>query len=220
MAIQLYTGLGSGNAYKAELMLHLLRLSYEPFNVSIPEGEHRKAEFLQLTPFGQIPVLVDNGQVFSDSQAILCYLARAYGGQDADQWFPQEPASMAAVVRWLSVAANEIQNGPTMARAAKLLHWPIDYDRAVKQSYRLLALMDQHLTQSNWLAAEHATIADVACYPYLLLAEEGGVDTGPFQAVEQWLRRVEQLPEFWPMPRIPGLPGIPLVPVPAEGEMS
>jgi glutathione S-transferase len=214
MGIKLYTGLGSGNAYKAELMLHLLGAPFEPVNVSVRQGEHRSPDFLKLNPFGQIPVLVDGSKVLTDSQAILAYLATAYAGRDAERWFPRDPLQLAAVMRWLSVAANEIQNTLTAARAVKLLGWPLDYDRAVKRGYDLLSLMDTHLREREWLAAAHATVADLACYPYIFLAAEGGVDTHPYAAVAAWLRRVESLPRFWPMPRIPNLPAVPLVPAP------
>ena len=210
----LYTGLGSGNAYKAELMLHLLNLSYEPVSISIPRGEHRQPQFLRLNRFGQIPVLVDDGLVLTDSQAILAYLATAYGGDEAARWFPREAVLLASTMRWLSVATNEIQNTLTAARAVKLLHWPLDYDRATRRSYELLALMDDHLASREWLSASWPTIADIACYPYILLAAEGGIDTRPYAAVEGWLRRIEGLPRFWAMPRIPNLPPVPLVPPP------
>lgn len=214
MPLKLYTGLGSGNAYKAELMLHLLDVPFETVSVSIPRGEHRNAEFLRLNPFGQIPVLVDDNTVLTDSQAILAYLATAYGSSASERWWPRQPVALAAVMRWLSVAANEIQNTLTAARAVKLLRWPLDYDRAVSRAYALLELMDDHLQQRDWLATPQATVADVACYPYVLLAAEGGIDTRPYGSVEAWLRRVESLPRFWPMPRIPNLPAIPLVPPP------
>jgi glutathione S-transferase len=216
MTIKLYTGLGSGNAYKAELMLHLLNVPYEPIAVSIPKGEHARPEFRALTPFGQIPVLVDGTEVYTDSQAILCYLARAYGGASADQWLPTEPRQLARVVRWLSVAANEIQNGLTLARAIKRLGWERNYANAVARGYKLLELMDQHLQNRHWLALENVSVADIACYPYVLLAPEGGIDIAPYEHVRQWLRRVESVPHFWPMPRIPGLPPLALVPAPGR----
>ena len=211
MTIKLYTGFGSGNSYKAELMLKLLDVPFEAVQISIPRGEHRDPDFRKVTPFGQIPVLVDEGKTYTDSQAILCYLARNYGGDIADNWLPIDADGLANVMRWLSFAANEIQNGPTMARAAKLLGWAIDYDRAVEKSYQSLEIMDAHLQPRDWLAADHATVADIACYPYLLLAEEGGVDIQPFTNVCDWIARVESLPGFCPMPRIPGLPEVPLV---------
>jgi glutathione S-transferase len=75
----------------------------------------------------------------------------------------------------------------------------------------------EHLTGRHWLATEETTIADIACYPYLLLAAEGGVDTAPFGRVTAWMRRLESLPGFWPMPRIPNLPPVPLVPYAQPG---
>lgn len=222
MALRLYTGLGSGNAYKPELLLRLLDVDYEPVPVSIPKGEHRSDAFLKLTPFGQIPVLVDGDDVYTDSHAILCYIARTYGDAAADRWFPVDAAGLARVMRWLSFSANEIQNGPTMARAAKLLRWPIDYDLAVQKSYRALRLLDAHLEGRDWLAASNPTVADIACYPYLLLADEGGIETEPFANVRAWMQRLETLPGFWPMPRIPNLPKTELAPYSAflEGERA
>ena len=214
--MKLYTGLGSGNAYKVELMLHILDVPYESVPVSIPKGEHTRPEFRAVTPFGQIPVLVDASDVYTDSQAILCYLARAYGGAAADQWLPTKPRQLAQVVRWLSVAANEIQNSLTLARAIKRLGWDRNYDHAVERGYKLLELMDRHLQGRSWLALEQVSIADIACYPYILLAPEGGIDITPYTHVGQWLRRIESIPGFWPMPRIPGLPSVALVPPPVR----
>ena len=118
-------------------------------------------------------------------------------------------------MRWLSVSANEIQNGLALPRAIKLLKWPFDYDQGVRLGYRTLRIMDAHLADREWLALGQATVADLACYPYILLAPEGGVDIQPFANVTAWLQRVEALPDFWPMPRLPNLPRIPLVPAPA-----
>ena len=50
MTLKVYTGLGSGNAYKVELFLHLLSVPYEPVAISIPKGENRDPAFLKLTP--------------------------------------------------------------------------------------------------------------------------------------------------------------------------
>jgi glutathione S-transferase len=214
MALTLYTGLGSGNSYKVELMLHLLNLPYEERQVSIPRNENRNPAFRRINPFAQIPVLVDGTESYSDSQAILAYLARAYGGDDAERWMPVAAGPLATVMRWLSVAGNEIQNSLTMARAIKLLNWPLPYELMVDRSYRLLRLMNDRLEDRDWVALNHVTIADVACYPYIKLANEGGIDTRSYTSVEAWLRRLESLPGFWPMPRIPNLPPVPLVPPP------
>ena len=98
--------------------------------------------------------------------------------------------------------------------ATKSVPVPPVYTQAVRTGYRILKIMDDHLAGREWLALKHATIADIACYPYVALAAEGGVDTSSFGNVRRWLDSVEAIPGFWPMPRIEGLPAVPLVPVP------
>jgi glutathione S-transferase len=215
MDLTLYTSFGSGNAYKVELMLHLLGLPYQTRAVDLRRNEQLHAEFLARNRFGQVPMLVDGDEILTDSHAILLYLAGRYGDPARHDWAPMDPLSLARVMRWLSVSANEIQNGLAIPRAVKLLNWPFDYTQAVRIGYRILGIMEQHLEGRSWLALDHATVGDLACYPYVLLAAEGGIDTRSFQRVQNWQTRVEALPGFWPMPRLPNLPVVPLVPPPA-----
>ena len=85
----------SGHAHRAELMLALLDLPYEKVDVDLMNGAHKADDFLALNPFGQIPVIDDNGQLISDSTAILVYLAKKYGGEHA--WIPNDPVGAADV---------------------------------------------------------------------------------------------------------------------------
>ncbi|MCE7901536.1 MAG: glutathione S-transferase family protein [Gammaproteobacteria bacterium PRO9] len=215
MNLTLYTSPGSGNSYKVELFLRLLNLPYETRTVNLRQNEHLSTAFLARNRFGQIPVLVDGDAVLTDSHAILLYLAGRYGEFTPHAWAPLDPLCLARVVRWLSVSANEIQNGLAAARAIKGLNWPWDYEQAVRTSYRILKIMDEHLAGRDWLALKHATVADIACYPYVALAADGGVDTSSFGNVRRWQAAVEAIPGYWPMPRVPDWPSVPLVPVPA-----
>ena len=61
--------------------------------------------------------------------------------------------------------------------------------------------MDAHLQDRDWLAADHPTIADIACYPYLAVVPEGDVDLTPYPNVRAWIERIESLPDAVPMPR-------------------
>lgn len=70
----------SGHAHQARLFLSLLGVPHEAVEVDLKAGAHKRPEFLALNPFGQIPVLDDEGAVVSDSNAILVYLARNSGG--------------------------------------------------------------------------------------------------------------------------------------------
>ncbi len=189
----------SGNCHKVRLLLSLLGLTYESKLLNGAAGEHKSEAFLALNPFGQTPVLVDGDTVVRDSQAILVYLARAYG---ADEWFPQEPAKMAEVVSWLAVAANEIARGPNALRLHHKFGRAINIDEATKITTQVLSVLNLHLQSRPWLANNTLTIADIAVYPYIALVNEGQFDLEPYLYVQNWMGRIEHLTGYITMPGI------------------
>ncbi len=190
----------SGHAHRAHLFLSLLGLDYELVQVDLMKAEQKSEAFLKLNPFGQVPVLDDDGTVIADSNAILVYLAARYG--DAN-WLPQDPVGAANVQRWLSVAAGEIASGPATARIINLFNKPTDPADAIGRAHRILALIDGTLAGKEWIAAAWPTIADVALYSYIARAPEGNVDLAPYANVNAWLARVEALPRFQPFIKSP-----------------
>jgi glutathione S-transferase len=146
-------------------------------------------------------VLQDGDLTLADSNAILVYLAKRYA--PGGQWLPEEPVAAARVQRWLSIAAGEVMYGPAIARMVTQWNFPGDLARAKKIAAVLLRFMNEHLTTRSFLAAEHATIADLACYSYVGHAPEGGIPLGEYASVLAWLRRVEALPHFKPIPPSP-----------------
>lgn len=189
--IKLYSYPISGNAYKVRLLLALLGLDYELVNVDLKAGETLKPEFLSLNPRGQVPVLVDGDVVVWDSMAILVYLARQYG---KGEWFPTDLPGEIQVMQWLAVSENELLYGLARARAILLLKRPFNLEQCQSEGKAGLAVMEQHLAGNMWLAAGKPTIADIACYPYVMLAPMGKVSLEPYPNVRQWLARVEALP--------------------------
>lgn len=191
----------SGHVHRVELLLRMLDL---PFTyVQAPAEVRRSDEFLRLNPLSQIPVLQDGDLVLADSNAILVYLVKRYAPGSA--WLPEEAAAAARVQRWLSIAAGELRHGPATARAARQWQMQGDLGFAVKLAARVLNFMELHLADCSFLAADHATIADLACYSYVAHAPEGGISLAPYPAVRAWLERVEALPRFVPMPSLPVL---------------
>lgn len=202
--IELYEFPLSGNSHKARLMLSLLGLQYQSHVVNGAAREQKTEAFLALNPFGQVPVLKDGDVVVRDSQAILVYLARAYG---AEHWLPTEASQMAAVAGWLSTAANEVSRGPGDLRAHFLLGRDINVENARAVTGNLLAILDTRLKQNLWLATENVTIADIAVYPYIALAHQGKTDLAAFPAISQWMQRIEKLPGYVAMPGIQPISG-------------
>lgn len=198
--IQLYEFPLSGNSHKVRLMLSLLGLPYRSVPVNGATQEHKSRNFLAMNPFGQVPVLEDGDSVVRDSQAILVYLASRYG---APEWWPQDPAALAAVSAWLSTAANEVARGPNALRLHhKFGRTGIALDEATQITETLLGILEARLAQHDWIALDAPSIADVAVFPYIALAPEGRVELAPYPAVRNWLARMQALPGYVGMPGI------------------
>ena len=189
----------SGHVHRVVLLLEMLQIPYK--SVDTPAEARKSAEFLRLNRLGQIPVLEDGETVIADSNAILVYLAKRYA--PGQQWLPEEPVAASRVQRWLSIAAGELTYGPARARLIAQWGYPSDPGLAATISERLFRFMDSHLSDREYLACDHATIADLACYAYVAHAPEGGISLEPYAALRRWLSRVEALPRFQPLPRSP-----------------
>jgi glutathione S-transferase len=185
------------------MLLAFLKLDHKEVMVDLLAGEHKKPEFLAINPLGQVPTIIDGDVSLSDSQAILVYLARKYGGES---WLPSDPAQMGSIVRWLSFAANEIHHGPNWARLYYLLNWPVDIEVVQGRSRDVLKLLNEHLRSRSWLELDRPTIADLACYPYVGLAPEGKVPLDDYPNVRAWIDRIKALPAY---PSMPGLEAAP-----------
>jgi len=190
----------SGHAHRAVLFASLLGLRPELVEVDLAGGANKQPEFLALNPFGQVPVLEDDGVVVADSNAILVYLAKKTGRTD---WLPEDPAGAAAVQRWLSVAAGELAYGPCAARLITVFGADFNAEEVIARAHVLLARLERHLSDRQWLAADHPTIADVALYSYLARAPEGNVDLSAYEQVRAFLARIEALPGFVAIPQTP-----------------
>lgn len=193
--IKLYRFKLSGHCHRVELFLSLLGLPWENVDIDLPGKEQKTPAFLALNPFGQVPVIDDNGYVLGDSNAILVYLALEYG---EPAWLPRDSAGAAAVQRWLSVAAGPLAFGPAAARVARMFKQP-DNEPAMARARDLLTVMNGWLEKTAFLAAATPTIADIALYTYVAHAPEGGVGLEDYPHVGAWLARVEAMPGFLPM---------------------
>ncbi len=187
----------SGHAHRVRLMASLLGLPVDLKHIDLVGGEQQTEEFLKLNPFGQVPVLEDDGNVVRDSTSILIYLAKKYGGET---WLPSDAVGAALVQRYLSIASNEIYRGPCCARLVTVFNAELDHNACKEVAHKILAILDADLKKKEFLAAAHPTIADVACYSYIAHAPEGDVSLDEYKNIKAWLKRIEALPGFVAMP--------------------
>ena len=191
--MKLYHFALSGHAHRARLFLSLLGIPHELVDVDLKSAAQKRPEYLALNPFGQVPVLDDDGVIISDSNAILVYVATKLGRTD---WLPQDAKGAAAVQRWLSVAAGDLAFGPAAARLITVFGAKHNPDDVIARAHVLLKRLEAHLAGRDWLVGTAPTIADVALYSYLSSAPEGNVDLSAYARVNAWLRRIEALPGF------------------------
>ena len=196
-SIKLHRYFLSGHCHRVELFLSLLELPYELVEVNLKAEEQKHPAFLAMNPFGQVPVIKDEGIILADSNAILVYLATQYG---LDHWLPKDSIAAAAVQRWLSVAAGWLAFGPAAARRAALNKTCITSE-IVARSHALFSVMELELTNHSFLTGSIPTIADIANYTYCAHAEEGSISLDPYPYLRGWLERIEALPHFVPMTR-------------------
>lgn len=190
----------SGNAYKVRLLAALMGIDCELVPVDLNETrEHKSPDYLRMNPRGQVPVLTDGDVTIWDSQAILVYVARKYGGDD---WLPAGAADLAEVMQWLAFSGNEVLYGLARARAIAAFQRPWNMEEAQAAGRGALAVLEGHLKSRDWLALGHLTIADIACFPYVALAPEGGLGLDDCPAIRAWIDRIRALPGFVAMPGI------------------
>jgi len=183
-------------------MLSLLDIPHEIIEVDLRIGAHKTPSFIKMHPFGQVPVLDDNGTIIWDSLAIIVYLAKKYDQNRT--WLPTDPLGAAHVQQWLTVAAGLLVNGPGAARLHKIFGKELDHAETLKLAANLLEVIESRLKPTTFLTGATPTLADVAAYSYIAHSPEGDVDLSPYPAIQSWLKTVEALPNFVGMQRTEG----------------
>jgi glutathione S-transferase len=209
--IKLFDYALSGNCYKVRLLLELLGLDYQRQPIDFYPGfEHRKDDFLEVNPLGQLPVLEDDDMVIRDAQAILVHLASNY--DRSGQWYPlKEPRRLGQIQIWLAFA-DSITATISAARLHHAMFFEIDVEKATAGGIRLMRILDEHLWYQElrdqaWLCAGASpTIADIACFPYVALSEEAGIELHEWPAIQRWLERFMRIDGFAPMAGMKPLP--------------
>jgi glutathione S-transferase len=200
--IKLYDYELSGNCYKVRLILAFLKITYYTELVEFyPSKQHKESNFLKINPLGQLPVIDDGGHIIRDAQAILIYIALKY--QRNNLWYPKtDIQKISDLQQWLSFA-NELTNTSSAARLHDgFFYTNIDVKNCRDNAHKLFRILDEHLyfcelEKKKWICStNHPTIADIACFPYVILSEEGGISRMNYPAIRRWCDRFKRIPGF------------------------
>ncbi len=193
--LQLYS-LATPNGVKVTVMLEeLLALGhsgaeYDAWPIRINDGEQFGSGFVAVNPNSKIPALMDRSgpepiRVF-ESGAILMYLAEKFG-----EFLPAETAQRAECLAWLFW---QIGSAPFLGGGFGhfYMYAPtrIEYavDRYTMEVKRQLDVLNRRLAESEYLAGDRYTIADIAGWPWYGPLVKGQIygDSGKFLSVHEY----------------------------------
>jgi glutathione S-transferase len=193
--LRLYDYDASCNCYKVRLLLAQLGIAYERVPVDIFDGGTLTDQFGRMNPARTVPVLeLPDGRFLPESAAILAYLA------EGSELWPDDPFDRAQVLRWLVYEQTDVipATGGLRFRLATARLQPDDPDARQRraQGHEVLSLIDAHLAERQFLVADRYTVADIAVYGYMHLADEAGYDMSAYPNIECWFERVTVQPGY------------------------
>ena len=190
------------NGWKISVMLEECDLPYNVVPVNITRGDQFKPEFLQLNPNGRIPVIVDKNPpdgadplAIFESGAILLYLAEKTG-----RFFPQNSRARYRVQEWLMWQMSGLgpmlgQNGHFSLYASERI--PYATERYRNEARRLYGVLDNRLRESgNYVAGDEYSIADIACFPWVMTHKAQGFTLDEFVNVKRWFTELRARPKL------------------------
>jgi glutathione S-transferase len=155
--------ISSVNVQKVVWCARELELPFERTDVGGPFGGTETAGFRALNPNGLVPVIDDDGFVLWESNSIVRYLAARYG--EGSLW-PVSLKTRADADRWMDWQATEL--GPAMrdaflqlVRTAPGKRDQARVDASTSAAERLLALLDSHLAQRDYVTGDAFTMGDI-----------------------------------------------------------
>ncbi len=191
--IDLYTWT-TPNGRKVSIALEEMGLTYTVIPMPIRTGVQKQPAFLAINPNGRIPAIVDRDEgdfaVF-ESGAILIYLAEKTG-----QFLPAEPKARSVVLQWLMWQMGGL--GPMHGQANVFNRYfpekiPSVIKRYQDETKRLLTVMDGRLADHAFLAGDYS-IADMACWPWVMQHDWAGVSIDDLPHLRRWLETVGARP--------------------------
>ena len=190
--IHLYTS-PTPNGHKVSCLLEALQMPYEVHSVNLGNGDQHKPDFLQISPNGRIPAIVDTDNDLSifESGAIMLYLADKTG-----ELIPKDEVGRAKVTEWLMFQMGGI--GPMMGQANVFFrYFPEKFqpviDRYQNESRRLFEVLDKQLSKNEWVAGEYS-IADIANWCWVRTHNWSGVSIEGLEHLDNWKNKMYEQP--------------------------
>lgn len=182
------------NGHKITMFLEEAQLPYRIVPINIGKGEQFAPDFLKIAPNNRIPAIVDHAPAdgglplsIFESGAILLYLADKTG-----RFIPADLRGRNEALQWLFWQMGGLgpmagQNHHFTQYAPEQISYAID--RYVKETARLYAVLNKRLSDREYIAGEYS-IADMACYPWIVPHERQRQKLEDFPHLRRWFEEI------------------------------
>ena len=187
------------NGLKVRLFLEEAELEHRIVPVKLSRGEQHRPEYLKISPNGKIPAIVDYAPAdgagplaLFESGAILMYLAEKTG-----RFMPADLRGRMDVMQWVFW-----QHGGLGPMGGQIGHFnvfapervPYAIDRYTREVHRLYGVLDRRLDGREYVAGGGYSIADMACYPWIVPHAPHGQDLDDFPHLQRWFETMRARP--------------------------
>jgi GST-like protein len=184
------------NGWKAAIMLEECGLAYALKPVNIGKGEQFTPEFLAISPNNRMPAIVDH-EVDGDpvpvfeSGAILYYLAEKTG-----RFMPTGALGRKETLEWLFWQVGN--QGPMAGQLSHFVNYApgqhaYSHQRYANEYDRCLGVLERRLEGRDFILGDYS-IADMICWPWVLIAKPLGQSLDPFPNVARWRKTIKERP--------------------------
>ncbi len=185
------------NGWKVAILLEELAIPYKMCPVNIGKGEQFAPDFLKISPNHRMPAIVDHAvadapvAVF-ESGAIMFYLAEKTG-----RFIPADPLGRKEALEWLFWQTGN--QGPMAGQLSHFVNYAPDGQDYSKTRYageydRCLGVLERRLADRDYILGETYSIADMICWPWVLIAKPLGQSLDAFPNVARWRQAVKERP--------------------------
>ena len=177
------------NGKKISIMLEETGLQYKVTKINIFKEEQFKPEFRKISPFSKIPIIIDhenNKEAVFESGAILIYL-----GEKTNKFYDKK--DRLKINQWLMAQMAIV--GPFIGQHHQFHHYnpgksKFGEERYFKITKTIYRDLDERLGQSNFLAGENYTIADIATWPWIARHEWHDIGLKNYRNLTNWYLKI------------------------------
>tara|TARA_B100001778_G_scaffold135144_1_gene111406 strand:- start:122 stop:748 length:627 start_codon:yes stop_codon:yes gene_type:complete len=172
------------NGKKISIMLEEISYEYKLTKIDISSGEQFKSEFIKISPFSKIPVIIDHdvNETIFESGAILIYLA-----EKSKKFYDKE--DRLKINQWLMAQMGYI--GPMIGQHHQFHHYnpgksDFGEERYFKITKKIYQDLNDRLANSKYLAGKKYSIADIATWPWIARHEWHDIGLKKYKNLSRW----------------------------------